>query len=163
MATIAYITMSIAIFLLCWYLFSPGAKELVEQDWKPAEQPSVLPTTTRMSDVCYIKNSADWRIVSWHAYDSIVVGDIADPKYYSWYKKIMELVDRLPTLQFERHPNESPERTLKLEHNSAILVKNIHDDMELYIGIRDGVIKVGRSLTEGSFGRTIPVEDTTSN
>jgi hypothetical protein len=116
-----------------------------------------------MSDVCYIKNSADWRIVSWHAYDSIVVGDIADPKYYSWYKKIMELVDRLPTLQFERHPNESPERTLKLEHNSAILVKNIHDDMELYIGIRDGVIKVGRSLTEGSFGRTIPVEDTTSD
>ena len=35
---ITYITIGTAIFLLCWYFFSPGAKELVEQDWKEYER-----------------------------------------------------------------------------------------------------------------------------
>ena len=35
---ITYITIGTAIFLLCWYFFSPGAKDLVESDWKEYER-----------------------------------------------------------------------------------------------------------------------------
>lgn len=35
---ITYITIGTAIFLLCWYFFSPEAKDLVESDWKEYER-----------------------------------------------------------------------------------------------------------------------------
>lgn len=31
-------TIGTAIFLLCWYFFSPEAKDLVESDWKEYER-----------------------------------------------------------------------------------------------------------------------------
>jgi len=38
MEVITGLTIGTAIFLLCWYFLSPGAKELVEQDWKEYER-----------------------------------------------------------------------------------------------------------------------------
>lgn len=38
MEVITGLTMGMAVFLLGWYFLSPGAKELVEQDWKEHEE-----------------------------------------------------------------------------------------------------------------------------
>jgi len=38
MEVITGLTMGMAVFLLCWYFFSPEAKDLVESDWKEYER-----------------------------------------------------------------------------------------------------------------------------
>jgi hypothetical protein len=38
MVTIAGLTMGVAIFLLCWYFFIPGAKELFDEENKKSKK-----------------------------------------------------------------------------------------------------------------------------
>ena len=162
MEIIAGIIVGVAVFLLRWYFFSTEAKNLFDEENNKQLKEDYEPTTWELAESYHIENSADWRIVSWHTYDSIVMGGAVDHNHDN-YKAIAKLIARLPTLEYERHPNEYQQNKLKLEHNSAILVRNIKNGVELYIGTRDNVIRVGRDLTESSFGRAIPVEDNTSN
>lgn len=147
--------------LLSLIIYSLATNVKSKKQYIEQQPVTALVSKPSVENAYYISNSQDWQIISWHAYDSIVIGGSVDYNS-SNYAAITELIDRLPTLQHKRHPNERQDKTLKLDHNSAILVRNNKNGMELYIGKRDNVIKVGKSLTEKSFGRVVHVEDSTS-
>ena len=160
MVTIAYITMSIAIFLLCWFLFSPEAKDLVENSWKEYEEnyePTIWQPPTLVENV--IGSVNDWEILAYYT-----------PKVFNWLQGKVELseVDKATCQQLRKRLETSCQwkdknnqthtgvRTLVYE---AIRIMNNTNDKTFIISWKDDEVIAGTWIDFGAHSEYIRVED----
>lgn len=163
MEIIAGLTMGTAFFLLWWFLFSPGAKNLVENYWK--EQPKKVeqqPVTASVSspprlveDYEQLQNATDWRIMKYYAYGTFVDGEVIHEQDRPKFSVPVRVVRTAHELKYRLEKSctwLSHEGKVQKGHSTdnkdAILIQNIKTGVELYIGWHDGRTVVGSKLHE---------------
>ena len=153
MVTIAYITMSIAIFLLCWFLFSPEAptKKVIEQ------QPVTALASQKSTG--QIGSAEDWTILAYYT-----------PKVYDWLEDkvtlskcdkvaCQQLRDRLETsVQWIDKSNQTHTGVPRIEYE-AISIMNNKTDKTLIVSWKDNDVIAGTWIDFGAHSEYIRVED----
>ncbi len=153
MVTIAYITMSIAIFLLCWFLFSPEAptKKVIEQ------QPVTALVSQKSTD--QIGSAEDWTILAYYT-----------PKVYDWLEDkvnlskcdkvaCQQLRDRLETsVQWTDKNKQVHAGVSRIEYEAIHIMNNI-TNRTLTISWKDNEVIAGTWIDFGAHSEYIRVED----
>lgn len=138
MVTIAYITMSIAIFLLCWFLFSPEAKDLVEN---------------------VIGSVNDWEILAY--YTPKVFNWLQGKVELSEVDKAtcQQLRKRLETSCQWKDKNNQTHTGVRTLVYEAIRIMNNTNDKTFIISWKDDEVIAGTWIDFGAHSEYIRVED----
>lgn len=171
MVTITGLIIGAAIFLLCWYFFVPGAKELFdeennkrlkeEREWQERrlamreKYAGVSDPPTLAEEHEQLQDANDWRIMKYYAYGTFVDGDLIyeqDKPVYTVSTDVINTAHALrnrleKTCTWADH-EKKVRRGLKTDNKDAILIQNIKTGVELYIGWHDGRIIIGSKLHE---------------
>lgn len=155
--------MSTAIFLICWYFFSPEAKDSVENYWKEEDYERTAwklskPPTELAESYC-INNSADWTILAYYT-----------PKVFDWLQGRVELSEadkaacqqlreRLETSCQWKDKNNQLRTGVPTSDYEAIRIMNNTNDKTLIISWKDDEVIAGTWIDFGAHSEYIRVED----
>ena len=157
---ITYVTISIAIFLLGWYLFSPGAKELVEQDWKEYEEDRKWQEWKLAEQAKYSMGAAeDWEILAYYT-----------PKVFDWLEDKIELSEADKAVCHElrqklemqcqwKDKNNKMRKGVPASKYEAIRIMNKKTDKTFIISWKDNEVIAGTWIEFGAYSEYIRVED----
>ncbi len=174
MVTITGLIIGAAIFLLCWYFFVPGAKELFdeennkrlkeEREWQErrlAERAKYSPVTALASQKStgQIGSAEDWTILAYYT-----------PKVYDWLEDkvtlskcdkvaCQQLRDRLETsVQWTDKNKQVHAGVSRIEYEAIHIMNNI-TNRTLTISWKDNEVIAGTWIDFGAHSEYIRVED----